>query len=153
MAKKILAVIGAIVIVAFVVLGVTTCGIMKVADEALKEREPQLRQYVQMTEEEQNAYVEKNMDELFAGISREIKPDDTKIDKEKLAEMEKDPAVRAAGIQLGRSLVATFIISSDAILKDLSDEDKSKFQAESAEMEKRLEAHSKLVNAYFPKKK
>ena len=153
MAKKILAIVGAIVIVAFVVLGVTTCGIMKVADEALKEREPQLRQYVQMTEADQNVYVEKNMDELFAGISREIKPDNAEIDKEKFAQMEKDPAVRAAGIQLGRSLVATFIISSDAILKDLSDADKSKFQAEADELEKRLETHSQLVNTYFPKEK
>ena len=142
MAKKILAILGAIVLVAIIVLGITTCGVMKVADEALKEREPQLREYVKMTEEQQNEYVLKNMDDLTAAIAAEAKTDSAEDQKARksLDEIKTLPEYRAAGLKLGRSIVAMFIISSDPIVADLSPEDKAKYQAEYEQLEANLNA-------------
>ena len=139
MAKKILAIVGAVVIVAVVVLGVTTCGIMKVADEALKEREPQLREYVKMTEEQQNDYVSKNMDDLTASIAAE----DQKARKN-LEKMKNVPEYRAACLKLGRSIMAMYIISSEPVTADLSEDDKAKYQAESDQLAANLDALSKV---------
>ena len=147
MAKKILMIVGALVLVAIVVLGVTMCGVKQVADEKLKEKEPQLRQYVQMTEVDQNTYVEKNMNELFTTIIGELK-DDKEISKENLQKLESDPEAKAAGIQLGRSIVAMFIISSDNIVKDLSPADKDKYTKESDELSNRLDAYHVFLRKY-----
>ena len=147
MAKKILMIVGALVLVAIVVLGVTMCGVKQVADEKLKEKEPQLRQYVQMTEVDQNTYVEKNMNELFTTIIGELK-DDKEISKENLQKLESDPEAKEAGIQLGRSIVAMFIISSDNIVKDLSPADKDKYTKESDELSNRLETYRGFMKKY-----
>ena len=85
--KKVLVIIGCIVLLFAIILGVTTCGVLKIADDWAKEREPEVRQYLQMNEAEQNAYIEKHMDELFMGISNEIKPEDKELDKEKLSQI------------------------------------------------------------------
>ena len=147
MAKKILMIVGALVLVAIVVLGVTMCGVKQVADEKLKEKEPQLRQYVQMTEVDQNTYVEKNMNELFTTIIGELK-DDKEISKENLQKLESDPEAKAAGIQLGRSIVAMLIISSDNIVKDLIPADKDKYTKESDELSNRLDAYHGFMKKY-----
>ena len=147
MAKKILMIIGALVLVAIVVLGVTMCGVKQVADEKLKEKEPQLRQYVQMTEVDQNTYVEKNMNELFTTIIGELK-DDKEISKENLQKLESDPEAKEAGIQLGRSIVAMLIISSDNIVKDLIPADKDKYTKESDELSNRLETYRGFMKKY-----
>ena len=146
MAKKILAIVGAIVIVAFVVLGVTTCGIMKVADEALKEREPQLREYVKMTEEQQNDYVSKNMDDIIATVAAEAKTDKSEDQKARknFEEIKDSPEYRAACLKLGRSIMAMYVISSEPIVADLSEEDKAKYQAESDQLAANLDALSKV---------
>ena len=147
MAKKILMIVGALVLVAIVVLGVTMCGVKQVADEKLKEKEPQLRQYVQMTEVDQNTYVEKNMNELFTTIIGELK-DDKEISKENLQKLESDPEAKEAGIQLGRSIVAMLIISSDNIVKDLIPADKDKYTKESDELSNRLDAYHVFLRKY-----
>ena len=147
MAKKILMIIGALVLICIVVLGVTMCGVKQVADEKLKEKEPQLRQYVQMTEVDQNTYVEKNMNELFTTIIGELK-DDKEISKENLQKLESDPEAKAAGIQLGRSIVAMLIISSDNIVKDLIPADKDKYTKESDELSNRLDAYHGFMKKY-----
>ena len=147
MAKKILLILAALVIVGIVVFGVTMCGVKQVADEKLKEKEPQLRQYVQMTEVDQNAYVEKNMNDLFTSIIGEFK-DDAQLSKEKFQKLEADPEAKAAGIQLGRSIVAMFVISSENIVKDLSPADKDKYQQESDELSNRLDAYHVFLKKY-----
>jgi len=146
MAKKIFAILGAIFIVAIVVLGVTTCGIMKVADEALKEREPQLREYVKMTEEQQNEYVSKNMDDIIASVAAEAKTDSAEDQKARknFEEMKTDPEYRAACLKLGRSIMAMLVISSEPILADMSAEDKAKYQAESDQLEANMDAFMKV---------
>ena len=146
MAKKILAIVGAIVIVAVVVLGVTTCGIMKVADEALKEREPQLREYVKMTEEQQNDYVSKNMDDIIATVAAEAKTDSVEDQnaRKNFEKVKNDPEYRASCLKLGRSIMAMYIISSEPVTADLSEDDKAKYQAESDQLAANLDALSKV---------
>ena len=156
MLRKILAIIGAIVLVAIVVLGITTCGVMKVADDWVKEKEPEMRQYVQMSEAEQNAYVEKHMDELFRRIdvySKEHSAESTPEEREAWKKFENDPEAKAAGLQLGRSLVAALIMASENITKELSAEDKAKYEAEANDLEARTDAYTKIADKYFPDKK
>lgn len=156
MGKKILAIIGAIVIVTIVVLGITTCGVMKVADDWVKEKEPEMRQYVQMNEAEQNAYVEKHMDELFRRVdvyAEKHSAESTPEDREVWKKFENDPEAKAAGLQLGRSLVAALVMSSENITNELSTEDKAKYEKESNELETRTDAYTKIADKYFPDKK
>lgn len=147
MAKKILMIVGALVLVAIVVLGVTMCGVKQVAEEKLKEKEPELRQYVQMTEVDQNTYVEKNMKELFTTIIGEL-AEEQEVPKENLKNLESDPEAKAASLQLGRSIVAMLIISSDNIVKDLSPADKDKYTKESDELSNRLDAYHVFLRKY-----
>lgn len=150
--RKVFIIIGGILLMFAIILGVTTCGILHVADEYIKEKEPEVRQYVQMTETEQNSYVEKNMDELFMSISKEIKPDDKDIDQAKLEEMKNDPELRAAGIKLGRSILASFAMGSENISKELSAEDKTKYQAEADSLETRIDDYGKVMKKYQKEK-
>ena len=146
--KKVFMVIGGIVLIFAIILGVTTCGVLHVADEWAKEKEPEVQKYLQLTEAEQNVYIEKHMDEIFMSISKEIKPDDKEFDKEKWEQMKTDPELRDAGIKLGRSLLATFVMGSENLSKELSADDKTKYQAEADELETRLEIYSNIMEKY-----
>ena len=155
MGKKILVILGVFAFVGVVVLGVTTCGVMKIADDWIKEKEPEMRQYIQMSEEEQNSYVEKHMDELFRRVNvyAEKHPEEsTPEEREAWKKFEADPESRVAGLQLGRSLVAALIMGSDNITKDLSAEDKEKYEKESNELENRTNVYTKILEKYFPDK-
>ena len=127
MLKKIL--IG--VVVLFIAgAALMTYGTYKVADEVLKEKEPQLRQYMQLDEEAQNKYVMEHVNELLNDIMKEeVKPED-KEDYELFKASQKYPEVQQAQLKLGRSLLAEAIIHSDAIVNDLSADVKAKYQAE-----------------------
>ena len=149
--KKFLLIGGILGLMVLIVLGVTMCGVMKVANDWVKEKEPELRQYVQMTEVEQNDYVEKHMDELFRRVEeyaeghRENAPKDQ---REKWAEFEKDPEAKAAAIQLGRSIVAALIMASEPITAELSADDKAKYENEANDTEQRTEAYTKFMKKY-----
>ncbi len=156
MAKKILAIIGAIVIVGIIVLGVTTCGVMKIADDWVKEKEPELRQYVQMTEQEQNAYVEKHMDELFRRIdayAESHRENSTQEERNKWAKFESDSEAKSAGVQLGRAIVAALVMASEPITNELSSADKEKYQNESEQIEKRTEIYTGFLEKFGLSKK
>ena len=146
--KKVLMIIGGIVLLFAIVLGVTTCGVLHVADEWAKEKEPEVRKYLQMTEAEQNVYIEKHMDEIFMSISKDIKPDDKELDKEKWEQIKNDPELRDAGIKLGRSLLATFAMGSENLSNELSADDKTKYQMEADELENRLETYNNIMGKY-----
>ncbi|MBQ6976404.1 MAG: hypothetical protein IJQ16_07630 [Selenomonadaceae bacterium] len=150
--KKVFIIIGGILLMFAIILGVTTCGILHVADEYIKEKEPEVRQYVQMTEADQNAYVEKNMDEIFMSISKEIKPDDKELDQAKLEQMKNDPELRDAGIRLGRSILASFAMGSENISKELNADDKAKYQAEADDLEPRIDAYGNALKKYQKEK-
>ena len=148
MIKKILLGVVILGVIAFAILGY---GTYKVADEALKEREPQLRQYIQLDEAAQDKYILANVDELFAKI--DLDKDGKPEDKEKLArlkELNSQPEIQKALIDAGKSLMAVAIMLSEPIVNDLTPELKAKYQTESDELEKRVEKYSKLIEAADP---
>ena len=148
MIKKILLGVVILGVIAFAIIGY---GTYKVADEALKEREPQLRQYIQLDEAAQDKYILENVDELFAKI--DLDKDGKPEDKEKLArfkELNSQPEIQKALIAAGRSVIATGIMLSEPIVNDMSAEVKAKYQAESDEFEARIDKYSKLLEAADP---
>ena len=137
-------------IVAILVAGgaVMIYGTYKVVDDAIKEKEPMLRQYVQMDEAAQNKYILDNVTEMLAGI--DLDKDGKPEEKEQLELLKKanaNPEVQPALIDLGRSFVASVVLASEPIVKDMSAEVKAKYQKESDEFETRLTKYSKLLEA------
>ena len=148
MIKKIL--IG-VVILGVILFALFGYGTYKVANEALKEHEPQLRQYLQMDEATQNKYILDNMNELFTKV--DLDKDGKPEDKEKLKRLMKlneQPEIQKAFIDVGRSVLAGLIMFSDPIVKDMSADIKAKYEKESSEFEARADKYSKLVEAADP---
>ena len=75
MLKKILIGLGIVGVIAVVFLGYAT---NKVANEMLAEKEPQLRQYMQLDRAAQDKFILDNCTELFAGVDvdKDGKPED-----------------------------------------------------------------------------
>lgn len=148
MIKKILL---GVVVLGVILVAIMGYGTYKVADETLKEKEPQLRQYVQMDEAAQNKYVLENINELFSKIDldNDGKPED-KEKLERLMKLNEQPDIQAASINIGRSLLASVILLSDPIVNDMSAEVKAKYEKESKELETRLEKYQKLIEAADP---
>ena len=145
MIKKIL--IG-VVILGVILFALFGYGTYKVANEALKEHEPQLRQYLQMDEATQNKYILDNMNELFTKV--DLDKDGKPEDKEKLKRLMKlneQPEIQKAFIDVGRSTLASIIMLSDSIVKDMSADIKAKYEKESEEFEARADKYSKLIEA------
>jgi len=145
MLKKILLV----VLVLLAIIGAFTIyGSYQVVDNAIKAKEPQMRQYVQMDEAAQNKYIVDNYIEIMDGI--DINKDGTpeeKAELELLKQVNTAPDVRQALVEMGRSLMATAVLMSDNVTNELSAEDKAKYQQERSQLETRLEKYGKLVEA------
>ena len=151
MLKKILIVFAIIGVIAVIGFGVLGYGTYKVADQALKDHEPQFRQYLQMDETAQNKYILDNMTELFTNV--DLDKDGEPEDKEKierLMKLNQQPDIQKAFIDVGRSALATFILLSDPIVNDMSADIKDKYQKESDQLESRLDKYSKLVEVADP---
>ena len=149
MIKKILLGVVILGVIAFAVIGY---GTYKVADEALKDREPQLRQYLQLDEAAQNQYILENIDELLSKVDldKDGKPED-KENFARLKELNSQPEIQKALIDTGRAVIATGIMLSEPIVNDMSAEVKAKYQAESDEFEARIDKYSKLIEAADPR--
>ena len=120
-------------------------GTYKVADEVLTEKEPQLRQYIQLDEAAQNKFVMEHADELLNEMMKQqVKPED-KEDVELFNAAQKYPEVQAALLKVGRSFFAEAIVHSDAIVKDLSADVKSKYQSEADKFTDNLKAYGEIV--------
>ena len=123
-------------------------GTYKVVDNTLKEKEPQLRQYMQLDEAAQNKYIADNVTELLNGI--DLDKDGKPEDKEQLELMKKanaNPEIQQALVEVGRSFLASTILFSDSITKDMSADVKAKYEKESNEFETRLDKYTKLLEA------
>ena len=123
-------------------------GTYKVIDETIKEKEPQLRQYVQMDEAAQNKFILDNVTELLEGI--DLDKDGKPEEKEKLELLKKantNPEIQQALIEVGRSFLATGVLMFDSISKDMSADVKAKYQKESDEFEARADKYSNLLEA------
>ena len=141
MLKKILI---AIVIIGAVAVAIIGYGTYKIADEALKEQEPALRQYIQMTEQVQNAYVLEHAKDLISQALLDSTPEE-KAEFEIADKTKDDPVVQKALIDLGRSVMAIGIMHSDAIVKDLNADVKAKYQKEADEIKTRVEKYGQVV--------
>lgn len=123
-------------------------GTYKVVDDKIKEKEPQLRQYMQLDEAAQNKYIVDNFTELLAGIDidKDGKPEE-KEQWELFKKANTDPEIQQALVDLGRSLMADIILMSDAITKDMSADVTAKYQKEAELSEARADKYSKLLEA------
>ena len=140
-----------VVILGAIAVAFVGYGTYKVADEALKEKEPQLRQYLTLDEAAQNKYILENVDELLAKV--DLDKDGKPEDKEKIQRLRKlhaEPKIQSALIDLCRSFMATGIMISDPIVKDLSADVKAKYEKEADQLEAHLDKYSKLVEAADP---
>ncbi len=149
MIKKILLGVLILGVLAFAIIGY---GTYKVADETLKDKEPQLRQYLQMDEAAQNKYILDNINEILTKV--DLDNDGKPEDKEKLEllmKLNEQPDIQKALIELGRSLVAGVIMLSEPIVNDMNSDIKAKYQKEYDEFERRLDKYSKLVEAAEPR--
>ena len=149
MIKKILLGVVILGLIAFAIIGY---GTYKVADEALKEREPQLRQYLQLDAAAQDKYVLERIDDILstADLDKDGKTED-KETIERLKELNTQPEIQNALIQFGRSVIATGIMLSEPIVNDMTPEVKEKYQKEVDELETRLDKYSKLIEAADPR--
>lgn len=145
MLKKILLVI---VILLAIIGAFALYGGYTVVDDAIKLKEPQMRQYVQMDEAAQNKYIVDNYIEIMDGI--DINKDGTpeqKAELELLKQVNTAPDVRKALVEMGRSLMATAVLMSDNVTNELSADDKAKYQQERDQLTTRLEKYSDLIEA------
>ena len=148
MLKKVL--IGVVILGAILVtiLGYST---YKVADEVLKEAEPRLRNYLQMDEAAQNQYILNNFNEVLpeVDLNKDGKPED-KERLQRLMKLNEQPEIQKAFIDVNRSSLAGLILSYEPIVKDMSADDKAKYEKEAKEFEARADKYSKLVEAADP---
>lgn len=142
MLKKVLIGVGVLVVILAVVFGVVTYKVVKTTTDTLKEKEPEFRQYVTMTVDEQNAYVEKNMGDFMNMLATKLGDEEA---AEKFKQRQNDPEIVAAEIQWGRSVIAGLILSMDDIVKDLTPEQKAALKAEADETEARADKYGKAV--------
>ena len=140
MLKKFLIAVGVLAILG--VVGVIFVG--NKIDTAIKEKEPEFRQYLAMTPEEQNAYVEKNLDIFMQMVMRNSE------EKAKAAydKIKNDPEVRAAAVEFGRSIVAGFIMASKPIVKDMAEDLKAQIESEVNAVQSRGDNYRALLNKY-----
>ena len=148
MLKKIL--IGVVVLGA-ILIAFLGYGTHKVADEVLKETEPRLRNYLQMDEATQNQYILDNFNEVLPKVDfyKGGKPED-KERLQRLMKLNEQPEIKKAFIDVARSSLASFILSFDTIVKDMSAGDKAKYEKEAKEFETRADKYSKLVETADP---
>lgn len=148
MLKKIL--IG-VVILGAILVAIFGYGTYKVADEVLKEAEPRLRNYLQMDEAAQNQYILDNFNDVLPKVDlyKGGKPED-KERLQRLMKLNEQPEIQKAFIDVGRSSLASLILSFEPIVKDMSANDKAKYEKESKDFEARADKYSKLIEAADP---
>ena len=127
-------------------LGVFTYGIVKLSNNVMEKLEPEMKQYVKMSTEEQDKYVIDNMENLLL----KLKQFD---DEDSISLIKTDPAVRQAGIDVGRSLCASVIVDTDSIAAELTPAEKEKYKKEAAEAEARNDKFSKEMERVLKNKK
>lgn len=144
MLKKILLVVVVLLaaVGAFVIYG--TYKVVDVTlDEIVKEHEPQIRQYMQLGEEEQNKYILDNADVIIKDMIADAKPEE-KADMELMEKAKGDPDVQKALINLGRSVMARGILRLES---DLSAEVKAKYKKEADGLKDKFNQYCEALDA------
>ena len=143
-------VIGALTIIGVIVLVGGTYYVGNKITGELEKREPEFRQYITMTTEEQNAYVSKNVDAFYNLISSLAGESDEELAEFQtvMKQLDSDPEIFQAKVNWGRSIVATFILANENITKDLSADVLQKLQDEKNEKDTNYLEYKKLINEY-----
>lgn len=139
MLKKLLIAVGVLAILG--VVGFVF--VLNKVDNEIKAREPEFRQYITMTVEEQNAYVERNIKAFLPSVSGE-----SETQQKAFSKIMNNPELHEATIQLGRAVVAGFIMSYEPILKDLPADIKAQLTAEASELQTRSDTFTNLFEKY-----
>lgn len=147
MLKKILIGVGVVIILGMVAVSLMGYEFFKMASDKFDEHKPELRQYITMTVEDQNAYVEKNLDNIMGWLAENSEEKENQANLEKLKNA---PDVKAAGIEVGRAIVAMAILNSEDLAAELKDDLKEKFKKESEELSARLDSWTKIAEKYAP---
>jgi hypothetical protein len=141
--KKILKFIGVLIIIGVMII----IGLICYQGFMLQAKEPEFRQYVTMTTEDQNAYALKFFNEIYGDtIPRDSKAAEKIIKANQ--EFESNPEALQAKIKLARSLVARFTLKIGNISEDLSPEVLKQLQEEHGEYKARLAEYHKFIRAY-----
>ena len=141
--KKIL--IGVFVL-AVVAVGVTGFGLFK-GYQAYKEKiEPDMKRYVTMTQQEQDAYVMSKMGD-FCDFLYQRQSSDEK--RSRLEAMENDPAVRRAALVWGRGICAAIIKDNWSISSTLSAADRAKYEREADDLDDKGERMQKEMQRFL----
>ena len=149
MMRKVLIGVGILIVVGMVIISLMGYEFFKVVNDKFDEHKPELRQYITMTVDEQNSYVEKNLDNIMSWLVKNADTEDNQVNFEKI---KSSPDAKAAGIELGRAMIATAILSSDDLAADLKADMKEKFQKEADELQARMDTWTKITDKYFPNK-
>lgn len=148
MLKKILMVIGALAVIGVIaVVGVSYYAGSKIQAK-LQEKEPEFRQYLTMTTEDQNAYVQKNLDEWFLFMAQFGSDEDAEEMKATIEKLNSNPEISQAGIEWGRSCVASFILWNENIVKDLSADVLEQLKNEQSQLNTRNLKYKELLEKY-----
>lgn len=147
MVRTILMVLAGFAFIVLITLGVTTCGILTITKDFFTELEPEMKQYVQMTMQEQNVYVEKHLDEIL----RKIDTYTEATEKENWETIMKDPEVREVALKLGRALCATTIVGLDSIRGMLTPEQIEEYQKEADSLRDVDEEFKNVLEKYTKK--
>ena len=128
-------------------LGLLVYGAFKATDMYTEKVEPELKSYVQMDKAQQDKYIFSRMEELMKGIKSEDDHSEVSIQVQ-LEAMEKDEAIRRAGVEMGRSLCAHLIGITDSVNGTLSPEDKAAYEREAEALEERSDVFEKMVKDF-----
>lgn len=147
MLKKILIVVGILAVLVIVAFGMVVFEADSRIEQALKSHEPEFRQYVTMSVEDQNAYIEKNLSEIMKAFISKSDEENAKIFWEKV---QNDPDATTAGIELGRSLIAAYILDAKSMKDVLTDEISAKLKVDEDAMEPRASRYAEILKKYDP---
>lgn len=143
--KKILIGVGILLVIGAIIVSVAGYKVFQAVDEKMTEKEPEIRQYITMTVEEQNAYVEKNLEDF---LDMAAKGSENAQDKEAYNKVKADPEAKAVGVEAGRAIIASWIVNSESLQADLNEELKAKFQKEADDLSNRMDKYSKVLEKY-----
>lgn len=147
MLKKVLIVVGILAALVAVAFGMVVFKASDRLEQAFKAKEPEFRQYVTMSVPEQNAYVEKNLREIYKGFG--VNEEDADF-KEFLNRLETDPEAKVAGIEMGRSIIAAYILDTESMADAINDENRAWLKADKDAIEARTKRYGDIMDKLDP---
>ncbi len=153
MLKKILIVLGILAVIGIGVAIFFTNKFVGEVQQELQAREPELRQYLTMTVEEQNAYVDKSWNDVVKGLINKFGGQEISEAEYNATFSNETPELKAARIEYGRSVIAAIILSMDNIVKDIPADIKAKLQAEADDTDNRSKKYQELEKQFSANQK